>query len=444
MLAPAQVIRIKRDGGEIPAGEIASFVADIGAGRVSEGQIGAFAMAVFHHGMTPAETAELTLAMRDSGTVTDWSGTGIDPATLIEKHSSGGTGDEKVSLILTPLVAACGVHMPMVSARGLGHTGGEIDLTEALGCATSLTQDGFRRAVVEAGATIVGPSPDIAPADAAIFYVRDVTATVESVPLITSSILSKKLASGASGLVMSVNYGSGAFMPDAGAAGELAQALVATADAAGLEMVAQIVNLDEVMGDAVGSHPQLREVMDFLDGRYRDPRMLELVMSLSADILRMAGLAGDAAEAEALLAQALDSGAALERYRRMVAALGGTAAGDPAALWPLAPVALPVPAPTAGYIARVDAYAVGMAMVGLGAGRRLPTDSIDHRVGLSGLVHVGYGVEEGAPLCTLYARDAAAAERAAAEITAAITIVPEPLAPLPVVTGRLATSGAPT
>lgn len=441
-LSPAQLLRIKRDGGELSAEAIAGFVAGIGSGGVSEGQIGAFTMAVYQHGMTPAETAALTLAMRDSGDVTDWSGTGLPPRTLIEKHSSGGTGDEKVSLILAPLVAACGVNMPMISARGLGHTGGEIDLTEALGCALSLEPEAFRQAVLAAGSCIIGPSPHLAPADAAIYYVRDVTATVESVPLITSSILSKKLASGASGLVMSVNYGSAAFMPDSAAALDLAAALVSTAELAGLPMVAQIVCLDEVMGTAVGSNPQLHEVLAFLDGRARDPRMLELVMSLSSDILIMAGLAGTTTEAREVLAARLDDGAALDRFRRMVAAMGGTAEGAAEELWPLATVALPVPSPAEGHVARIDAFAVGMAMVALGAGRRLPTDNIDNSVGLTGMVHVGDHVTAGAPLCTIHAHTHKAAQAAADAVAAAITLSDHPTEPLPLITGRLTTNGA--
>ena len=440
-LSPAQLLRIKRDGGELSAEDIAGFVADIGTGAVSEGQIGAFTMAVYQHGMSAAETAALTLAMRDSGEVTDWAGSGLPPQTLIEKHSSGGTGDEKVSLILAPLVAACGVNMPMISARGLGHTGGEIDLTDALGCAVSLEPEAFRQAVIEAGACIIGPSPQLAPADGAIYYVRDVTATVESVPLITSSILSKKLASGANGLVMSVNYGSAAFMPDHPAAMELAGALVATAELAGLPMVAQLVCLDEVMGTAVGSNPQLHEVLAFLQGRARDPRLHELVMSLSADILVMAGLAGDAPAARALLAARLDDGSALDRFWRMSAAMGGPAAGEADALWPLAGVSCPVPAAADGHVARIDAFAVGMAMVGLGAGRRLPTDRIDNAVGLSGMAHVGDAVSAGQPLCTIHAHDEAAARRAAEAVAEAITLTQTPPEPLPLIAGRLTTKG---
>jgi len=438
-LSPAGILRIKRDGGRLTDADIAEFITGIGTGRVSEGQIGAFTMAVYQHGMNAAETAALTLAMRDSGTVIDWSATGLPSRCLIEKHSSGGTGDEKVSLILAPLVAACGVHMPMITARGLGHTGGEVDLIEATGAAIALSPDELRHAVMEAGTAIVGPGPDIAPADAAIYRVRDVTATVESVALITSSILSKKLASGASGLVMSVNYGSAAFMADAGEAATLAASLIGTAELAALPMVVPIVQLNEVMGSAVGSYPQLHEVLRFLSGGARDPRLEELVMGLSIEVLLMAGIVTDTADARKMLALRLADGSALARFWRMIGAMGGRVEGDPDILWPLAPERLAVVAPVSGYVAVVDAFAVGMAMVGLGAGRRLPDDRIDHGVGLSDMVHVGDRIETGQPLCILHARDPASARIAATAILDAITVIPDPVPRPQLFTGRMTT-----
>ncbi|RWX81528.1 thymidine phosphorylase [Neorhizobium lilium] len=439
---PAQVIRTKRNGEQLSADEIRRFVEGISRVEVSEAQIGAFTMAAFLNGMAPEETAALTLAMRDSGEVVDWSGTGISPETIIDKHSSGGTGDEKVSLILAPLVAACGVHMPMISARGLGHTGGEVDLMEAIpGCDIAPSTAAFRDAVLSAGAAIIGPTPKLAPADAAIYYVRDVTATVESIPLITSSILSKKLAAGISGLVMSVNYGSGAFMPTYEAAEQLASSLIAVAGIASLPMVTLIAEMDEVMGDAVGSRLQVREAIDFLAGRKQEPRMRHLVIDLSADILLMAGLAKSADEATAMLDENLANGAALDRFGRMIVALGG-----PAALvenlddyFPPAPIVGPVLSTFHGHVQRVDAYAVGLAMVGLGAGRKVASDAIDHDVGLSGIVHVGDHVAEGDPLCFLHCRSPADFDSAADAIRAAITLGPTAAAPRPVVTGRLST-----
>ncbi|MDX3928530.1 MAG: thymidine phosphorylase [Shinella sp.] len=436
---PAQVIRAKRDRRTLDAADIRRFIEGIGRGEVSEGQIAAFAMSAFLNGMEPEETAALTLAMRDSGEVIGWEGTGIEPATIIDKHSSGGTGDEKVSLILAPLVAACGIHMPMISARGLGHTGGEVDLMEAIpGCDIAPAADAFRRAVVDAGAAIIGPTPGLAPADAAIYYVRDVTATVESVPLITSSILSKKLAAGISGLVMSVNHGSGAFMPAAADAEALAASLVSVAGRAKLPMVALIADMDEVMGDAIGSRLQVKEAIDFLAGRHQNEQMRALVIALSTEVLLMAGLAASPGEAVAALEARLADGSALDRFGRMIRALGGPAdiVQRTADHLETAPMEMPVAASTNGFVQRVDAYAVGLAMVGLGTGRKRPTDMIDHGVGLTGMVHVGDRVRAGDALCTLHLRTLEQYDAAAAAICAAVAVGPDEPARRPVISGR--------
>lgn len=439
---PAQVIRAKRNREILSDADIHRFVEGIGAGEVSEAQIGAFTMACFLNGMTPRETAALTLAMRDSGDVVDWSGSGFAPETIIEKHSTGGTGDENVSLIVAPLVAACGVAMPMISARGLGHTGGEVDLMEAMpGVAIAPSTEMFRQAVISAGSAIIGPTPKLAPADAAIYYVRDVTATVESIPLITASILSKKLAAGVSGLVMSVNYGSGAFMPTYAEAEALAKSLIAVARVAGLPMVAPIVEMDEIMGDAIGSRLQLREVIDFLSGGKQESRIRALVMEISAEILVMAGLAASKDEAIALAEARLADGSALDRFQRMVTALSGPVdlVANPDAYFPVAPVIAPLPSPLTGVVQKVDAYAIGIAMVGLGAGRKVASDLLDHDVGLTGMVHIGDAIVEGEPLCILHCRSQADFDSAASAITAAITIGSTKPGRRPVVTGRLST-----
>lgn len=442
MFLPAQVIRAKRNREILSDADIRRFVEGIGAGEVSEAQIGAFTMACFLNGMTPQETAALTLAMRDSGDVVNWSGSSFAQETIIEKHSTGGTGDENVSLIVAPLVAACGVAMPMISARGLGHTGGEVDLMEAMpGVVIAPSTEMFRQAVISAGAAIIGPTPKLAPADAAIYYVRDVTATVESIPLITASILSKKLAAGVSGLVMSVNYGSGAFMPTYAEAEELAKSLISVARIAGLPMVAPIVEMDEIMGDTIGSRLQLREVIDFLSGDKQESRIRALVMDISAEILVMAGLATSKEDATDLAEARLADGSALDRFQRMITALGGPAdlVADPDAYFPAAPVIAPLRSPSTGFVQKVDAYAIGIAMVGLGAGRKMASDLLDQDVGLTGMVHIGDAVVEGAPLCILHCRSRADLEVAASAITAAITIGSKKPDRLPVVTGRLST-----
>jgi thymidine phosphorylase len=442
-LSPAEFIRRKRNDEPLAQADIREFVQGIGSGTVSEGQIAAFAMASFLNGMSSTETAALTLAMRDSGDVVDWADTAIASSVIIDKHSSGGTGDEKVSLILAPLVAACGVRMPMISARGLGHTGGEVDLMEAIpGCDIAPPADVFKRAVETAGAAIIGPTGRLAPADAAIYYVRDVTATVESVPLITSSILSKKLAAGISGLVMSVNFGSGAFMPTIADAEQLSSSLIAVARQAGLQMVTLIADMDEVMGDSVGSRLQVLEAIRFLNGTHRDPRMLKLVMALSIEILLLAKLAVDEQEARQMLQQRLDAGEALQRFGKMVASLGGPSdlVDAPDVYLETASYVMPVAADATGYITKVDAFQIGLAMVGLGAGRRLPTDSIDHGVGLTGMRHLGDAIVAGDPLCLVHARDAAAYATAADAIRRAITTTPERPAENAVVTGRMSTN----
>lgn len=439
---PAQVIRAKRNREALSDADIRRFIEGIGAGDVSEAQIGAFTMACYLNGMTPQETAALTLAMRDSGDVVDWTESGISAEKIIDKHSTGGTGDENVSLILAPLVAACGVAMPMISARGLGHTGGEIDLMEAMpGVAIAPSTEMFRQAVVTAGAAIIGPTPQLSPADAAIYYVRDVTATVESIPLITASILSKKLAAGVSGLVMSVNYGSGAFMPTYAEAEALAKSLIAVARIAGLPMVAPIVEMDEIMGDAIGSRLQLREVIDFLSGGKQEKRIRALVMNLSAEILVMARLAVTKDEAATLAEARLADGSALDRFQRMVTALGGPAdlVANPDAYFPPAPVIAPLPSPQTGFVERVDAYAIGIAMVGLGAGRKVASDLLDQDVGLTGMVHVGDAIAENQPLCILHCRSQADFDAAAEAIIAAIIIGETPPERRPIVTGRLST-----
>ena len=441
-LLPQEIIRKKRDRGVLSAEEIAFFIAGVTSGTISEGQIGAFNMAVYLNGMERDELTAFALAMRDSGDVIDWSTIGIGGRTLIDKHSSGGVGDEKVSLIVAPLVAACGIKMPMISARGLGHTGGEVDLMESMpGVQIAPPVEVFMQTVAEVGCAIIGPTRRLAPADGAIYYVRDVTATVESIPLITGSIMSKKLAAGINGLVMSVNFGSGAFMPTVDDAYALAQSMLGVAEGAGVPMVMHLCDMDEVMGDAVGGLPQIREVIGFLTGGPREARLEEIVMTLSAEILIMGGLAATSAEARTLLKTRLDDGSAADRFGRMVASLGGPAdlVTNPDRHLEQAPFIRPVFAETDGYVARVDARAVGLALLGIGSGRTRPDQSIDHAVGLSGMIHVGDRAGTDRPLAILHARDAAAWSRAAAALRAAITLSDTRLATQPLTRERLAT-----
>jgi len=437
---PQEILRIKRDGGVLTAKQLQEFVAGVTNGTISEGQIGAFNMAVFLRGMEVEERVAFTLAMRDSGVVCDWSPLGLERATLIDKHSTGGVGDEKASLIIVPLVAACGIHMPMISARGLGHTGGEIDLLEAIdGYDIAPPLEKFMATVGKIGCALIGPTPRLAPADGAIFKVRDVTATVESIPLITGSVMSKKLAAGVSGLVMTVNFGCGAFMATREQAEELAHSLLGVASGAGVAAVILLVHMEDVVGDAVGSRPQLREVAAFLRGQRREPRFEEIVLRLSAEVLVLGGIADDLEQGRKLAGHKLEDGSAAAKFSQMVAELGGpTALADRMdEFFPPLPFVRPVPSLHRGYVQSVDARQIGLAMVGLGAGRRRPEQSIDHDVGLSGMVHIGDRVERGGSLCALHARDEDSFRTAAATIAAAITLGPEAVDRSPVFAGRM-------
>ncbi|TCQ03160.1 thymidine phosphorylase [Rhizobium sp. PP-F2F-G36] len=439
---PQEVIRRKRDGETLDQRDLKQFVDGTVSGAVSQAQIGAFTMAVYLNGMSRQERIDYTLAMRDSGRVIDWATVGLEGPTIIDKHSSGGVGDEKVSLIVAPLVAACGIRMPMISARGLGHTGGEIDLLEAIpGYDTVPTTAAFMNIVKDIGCAIIAPTPDLAPADKPIFYARDVCATVESIPLITGSIMSKKLAAGINGLVMTVPFGSGAFMKTEARAVELAEGLLDVARGAGVPMTALISDLTQVLGDSVGSGLQIREVVRFLTGEYREPRLLEAVLALVSETLVMGGLAGNLETARGIAWQHLEDGSAKDRFARMVLAFGG-----PADLVDLperyirdAPVIRPVYLEKTGFVSQMDCYAIGIALLGIGAGRTRPQDDIDHTVGASSFASVGSTMDATHPFCILHAPSEDAWERCSEALTAAVECSVTPAEPLPVIRSRLST-----
>ena len=347
-MLPQEIIRKKRDGGVLAAEEIAFFVDGMSAGRISEGQAAAFAMAVYFHGMTRAETAALTLAMAASGTRLRWD----DLGPVVDKHSTGGIGD-KVSLILAPILAACGAYVPMISGRGLGHTGGTLDKLDSIpGYDTAPDLERLRGAVRRVGCAIIGQTAELAPADRRLYAIRDVTATVESVPLIVASILSKKLAAGLDALVMDVKVGSGAFLPSLDAARDLARNLVEVANEAGLPCRALLTDMDQCLGHSAGNALEVHEAIGLLTGARKDPRLHEVTLALSAELLLMGGLAADAADARQRAERALDSGAAAERFARMVAALGGPhdLVERPARHLAAAAVQRPVHLPRAGTI----------------------------------------------------------------------------------------------
>ena len=442
-MLPQEVVRAKRDGRALTDEEIAFFVGGLTDGAITEGQAAAFAMAVFFRGMTRPEIVALTRAMRDSGTVLDWSDADL-PGPALDKHSTGGVGD-KISLMLAPLVAACGGAVPMISGRGLGHSGGTLDKMDAIAGYTTAPDNAlFRRVVREVGCAVIGQTADLAPADRRLYAIRDVTATVESVPLITSSILSKKLAAGLAGLVMDVKSGSGAFMRTEEDARTLAESIVTVANGAGCRTTALLTDMNEVLGTTAGNAVEVREAIDYLAGEggpaAREPRQHEVTMALSAELLVTGGLFGSTADARAACERALASGEAAERFGRMVAALGGPAdlLERPDTYLPLPEVTVPVAPARAGFVAAEDARAVGLAIVGMGGGRVRADQQIDHAVGFTRVAPVGAAVGPDRPLCLVHARSATQAEAAAAEVRAAITIADEPPAPAPVVLERIA------
>ena len=421
-MLPQEIIRRKRDGAELEAAEIAFMVAGLADESISEGQIAAFAMAVFFRGMTMDERVVLTREMTRSGEVLDWSDLDL-PGPLLDKHSTGGVGD-KVSLMLGPVIAACGGFVPMISGRGLGHTGGTLDKLDAIpGYSTTPDNALFRKVVAEAGCAIIGQTGDLAPADKRFYGIRDVTATVESIPLITASILSKKLAAGLQGLVMDVKTGSGAFADSLEMAAELAGSIVAVANGAGLATAALITDMNQVLGRNVGNALEVAETVAYFKGE-RDDRLHQVVMALAAEMLVLGGLAPDAEAARTRAEVCLADGTAAEAFARMVAALGGPAdfLERSADYLPRAPVIVPCPPADAGIVSGMNARDVGVAVVGLGGGRRRASDDIDYSVGLSDVCGLGEEVGPERPLALIHAASEEAAAAAAAELRAAIEV----------------------
>jgi thymidine phosphorylase len=441
MPSPQEVIRRKRDRQVLSEAEIRSFVEGIADGSISEAQIGAFTMAVYLNGMTTPERVALTLAMRDSGTVLDWSKSGLDPKRIIDKHSSGGVGDEKITLLVVPLAAACGLAVPNLSAWGLDYCGGEMDMLMSVpGYDGSPPPETFMKAVIETGGAISGPTLQLAPADRKIFKVRDVTATVESVALITGSIMSKKLAVNPSGVVICVGSGTGAYMPTVAHARELAESMSNVATGAGIPSVMLVTDLNSVLGTSVGSAVEMVETVDFLSGRYQDPRAKELVIEVTADMIRIAGVAPDMEAARKLAEAKLADGSAAEHFQKMVTALGGPPdfMEQSARYLPGAAVIAPAYPEGEGHVAAMNAKEIGLALIGLGGGRKRPDDPIDLTVGFTDFCQIGDEVGPRKALCTIHARNEAEWDEAARRIRAAITLSATPPKPLgPIVIERI-------
>jgi thymidine phosphorylase len=427
----AELIRRKRDGGELTDEEWAFLARGIADGTLSDAQVGALAMAILLRGMTPEERIAFTRHKTRSGDVLDWSEVDL-PGPALDKHSTGGVGD-KVSLLLAPIVAACGGAVPMISGRGLGHTGGTLDKLDSIpGYDSTPDLDRFRRAVARAGCAIVGQTARLAPADRRLYAIRDATGTVESLPLIVASILSKKLAAGLDALVMDIKVGSGAFMPEREQADELARAIVEVAQGNGLPTSALLTDMDRVLGRSAGNAVEVRESIDHLTGAGADPRLREVTLALSAELLRLGGVLPDEAAARAAAERALDGGAAAERFAAMVAELGGP--GDlvehPDRHLPSAPVTLPAEPAEAGTVANVDVRAVGLAVVGLGGGRLRESDPVDHSVGLTQVAAPGEPVGPGErPLAVVHASSDEAGARTAEALRAAFALGDPPPQP---------------
>ncbi|MBB5371018.1 MULTISPECIES: thymidine phosphorylase [unclassified Janthinobacterium] len=434
MFLTQEIIRKKRDKGVLSAEEIQFFVRGITDGSVSEGQIAALAMAVFFNDMNMDERVAFTLAMRDSGEVLDWRSLNL-PGPVVDKHSTGGVGDV-VSLLLGPMIAACGGYVPMISGRGLGHTGGTLDKFDAIpGYCTVPDNALFRKVVKEVGVAIIGQTAQLAPSDKRFYSIRDVTATVESVAMITGSILSKKLSAGLDALVMDVKVGSGAFMPTYEKSVELAESIVTVGNGAGMQTSAILTDMNESLAPYAGNALEVRGAMDYLTGRSRPARLHEVTLALCAEMLVLGGVATTEEEARAKLEAVLASGEAAERFSRMVSALGGPSdlIDNPDKHLEKAPFVVPAPALSSGFANVRDCRGIGLAVVALGGGRRRPTDAIDFAVGLTELLELGQQVSAGQPLAMVHARTQQAAELAVKEIQAAYEISPVALAANPVI-----------
>ncbi len=417
------IIRKKRDGGELTAQEIAFFVDGLADGSIPAEQVAALAMAVFLNSMSAGEASQLTLAMAASGSVLEWQDEGLD-GPVVDKHSTGGVGD-KVSFLVAPIAAACGCYVPMISGRGLGHTGGTTDKVESIP-GYNATPDFalFKKVVKSVGCAIIGQTADLAPADRRLYAIRDVTATVESIPLITASILSKKIAAGVQAMVMDVKFGTGAFMSVADQAEELAKSIIATAAKANLKTHALITDMNECLGLTAGNAVEIAESIEYLKNNHRESRLDEVVMSLCVEMLIATNLETDRASARTKVNEAVTSGKAAEVFARMVHALGGP--GDIVDNYEkhlsTAPVTQVVFAAEAGYVAAVDAFVLGNAIIELGGGRRTLSDKLDLSVGLTNVASIGSTVDKGHPLAVIQASSDEAARAAAAMIREAYEI----------------------
>ncbi|MEK6306892.1 MAG: thymidine phosphorylase [Pantoea dispersa] len=438
MFLPQEIIRKKRDGQPLSEAEIRFFINGVRDNSVSEGQIAALAMTIYFHDMNLEERVALTMAMRDSGTVLNWQALNLN-GPIVDKHSTGGVGDV-TSLMLGPMVAACGGYVPMISGRGLGHTGGTLDKLEAIpGFDIFPSDDRFRQIIKQVGVAIIGQTNSLAPADKRFYATRDITATVDSIPLITASILAKKLAEGLDALVMDVKVGSGAFMPTFEASQQLAQAIVGVANGAGCKTTALLTDMNQVLASSAGNALEVREAVHFLTGEARNPRLLEVTLALCAEMLISGKLAANEAEARQKLQQVLDNGKAAEVFARMVAAQNGPTdfIEQMDRYLPAPMLSKAVYADRPGIVSAMDTRALGMAVVALGGGRQRASDSIDYSVGLSDMITLGREVNAQQPLAVIHAASEAQWQQAAAAVKAAVTLSDHAPEATPVVYRRI-------
>jgi pyrimidine-nucleoside phosphorylase len=414
-----QLIRQKRDGGGLDLEAFDAFLRDFANGEIPDYQMAAFLMAVYFRGLSPPELETLVRAIIESGASVDFSGA---PGRRVDKHSTGGVGD-KVSLVLAPLAAACGLHVPMMSGRGLGHSGGTVDKLESIpGFRLDLSLASFRSQVLDLGLALISQTPEIAPLDGRLYALRDVTATVESIPLMAASIMSKKIAEGIDALVLDVKVGNGAFLAEESQGLELARTMIAIGERYDREVVALVTAMDRPLGRAVGNALEVREALDALRGGGPDD-LREVTLALTAEMLVLGGVASDVQAARNEAASALDDGRALERFGRVVEAQGGDPAViDDPGLLPRAPVRRPVEAAAEGTIMGVDTRALGEAAVQLGAGRRTLGAAIDPRVGFILEASPGSTVGPGSLLATVHAADEDSAELAVAAVRRAYRV----------------------
>ncbi|OQP32994.1 thymidine phosphorylase [Pantoea latae] len=441
MFLPQEIIRKKRDGQALSEEEIRFFINGVRDNSVSEGQIAALAMTIFFHDMSLPERVALTMAMRDSGTVLNWRSLNLN-GPVVDKHSTGGVGDV-TSLMLGPMVAACGGYVPMISGRGLGHTGGTLDKLEAIpGFDIFPDDDRFRQIIKQVGVAIIGQTSSLAPADKRFYATRDITATVDSIPLITASILAKKLAEGLDALVMDVKVGSGAFMPTFEASHDLAQAIVGVANGAGCTTTALLTDMNQVLASSAGNALEVREAVRFLTGAERNPRLLEVTLALCSEMLISGKLAASEEEARGKLLQVLDSGQAAEVFARMVAAQGGPVdfVERHDAYLPQPMLSKAVYADRPGIVSSMDTRALGMAVVAMGGGRQRASDSIDYSVGMSDMITLGERADAQRPLAMVHASSEASWQQAAAAVKAAVTLSDSAPEATPVVYRRVTAS----